>query len=175
MAKKKTKSWKDLTEKEQEEAKQLFMEYNDVKAIALKFGVPRTTISYHSNKYWNPEREMLKAELFTKFAATKRKDLIETSQYSIKILKKALGNLANREEAPTTREAKDTVTILEALDKITRLDDGNPTEITGEKVMEFTDIEAIANLVPFKTKPKIVENEEIEQVVYKEEKNETKD
>ena len=167
MSKKKVRSWKDLSEKEQADAKSRFMEYDNIKDIAKDLNVPRTTLNYHANTYWSPEREMLKAELYTKFSSTKRTNFIKMSQSAMKIITKSLDNLVNRNEAPTTREAKDAVTILESLDKITRLDDGSPTEITGEKVMEYKDIKAIANLIPFKTKDKeaivYVESEIIEK------------
>lgn len=165
VSKKKTKkanSWSDLTKKQQEFAKEKYMEYQSIASIAKELDVPRTTIQYHANKYWDVEREMMKAELFQQFSSTKKQHFIEMSQKAMHIISKSLSHLAARDNPPTPREAKDATTILEALDKITRLDDGKPTEITEEKVMELKDIEAIAELVPFKTKGEIVYKEDEE-------------
>jgi len=155
------KRWDDLTEAERESAKQCFMQYQSIAHIARDLEIPRTTVQYHASTYWHPEREMLKAELFSRFTATKRSKFIEMSESSINIIAKALTQLANRDMPPTTREAKDAVSILEALDKITRLDDGRPTEILEEKVMTIDEIQAIASLVPFKPKAQLVEPEEV--------------
>jgi hypothetical protein len=154
--------WDELTESEKEVAKQCFMQYQSIASIASELKVPRTTVQYHASTYWHPEREMLKAELFSRFTATKRSKFIEMSESSINIIAKALTQLANRDMPPTTREAKDAVSILEALDKITRLDDGRPTEILEEKVMNISDIQAIASLVPFKSKAQLEAPEDIE-------------
>lgn len=167
-------TWTKLSSEDKEKAKQLFMEHESIAFIAETFNVPRTSIQYHATQKsncWEVEREMMKAELFQKFSSTKRGAFIKMSDKAIKIITRSLGNLAEREHPPTTREAKDAVVILESLDKITRLDDGTPTEITGEKVMEMKDIEAIATLIPFKSKKK---NKTVEEIVYQEEDKDDK-
>lgn len=161
---KKNRKWNELSKAEQDAAKQRYMEYQSVASIAEELNVARTTVQYHAKTHWETEREMLKAELFSQFTKTKRSKFIEMSEASIKIINKSLQALINREEPPSTREAKDATVILEALDKITRLDDGKPTEITEEKVMDMNEIQAIATLVPFK--PKLAEP--IEEVEYEE-------
>ena len=158
------RKWNELSKQEQDAAKARYMEYQSVASIADDLGVPRTTIQYHAKTHWEAERELLKAELFSKFTSTKRTKFIEMSEASIKIITRSLQNLVERNEAPTTREARDATIILEALDKITRLDDGRPTEITEEKVMDMNEIQAIASLVPFK--PKLAEP--IEEVEFEE-------
>lgn len=150
--KQKTRKWKDLSEQEIAAAKQMYNEYFSMVEIATKFNIPRTTLQYHiNNDGWDVARELRKAELFTMWSSTKKEKFINMSSDAAKIIQKSLAHLANRQEPPSPREAKDAVAILEALDKITRLDDGKPTEITEEKVMDFKDIEAIADLVPFKS------------------------
>lgn len=147
----KKKSWKSLTKKEQEEAKSLYMEYTSIASIAEKFNVPRTTIQYHASTYWDVEREMLKAELYQQWNSTKKGAFIKMQDKAAKIIEKSMAHLLSRDTPPTPREAKDAVMILESLDKINRLDDGKPTEITEEKVMELKDIEVIADMIPFKS------------------------
>lgn len=164
MSKKDKRSWKDLNRKEIELAQQKYNEYQSVAAIADHLNIPRTTLTYHIRvDGWDTAREMRKAELYTMWSASKKQKFINMSSDAARIIQKSLNHLANRQEPPTPREAKDAVAILEALDKITRLDDGKPTEITEEKVMELKDIESIAEMIPFKSKDTIVYKEEDEE------------
>jgi len=162
--KQKKRKWSDLSEADINEMKDLFKGYHSITSISDKFNIPRTTLSYHiENDGWSTDREMQRAELYTRWAASKKGMFIGMSDNAAKIIQKSLNHLANRQEPPTPREAKDAVAILESLDKITRLDDGRPTEITEEKVMELRDIEVIAEMVPFKSKPKLVEEDSEEE------------
>jgi len=157
------KKWKDLSQAEIDNAKQMYNEYKAIIDIAAHLGVPRTTLSYHIEvDGWNTARELRKAELYTMWTSSKKEKFVNMSNDAAKIIQKSLSHLASRDQPPTPREAKDAVAILEALDKITRLDDGKPTEITEEKVMEFKDIEAIATMVPFKSHKGIIYEEEDE-------------
>jgi hypothetical protein len=153
------RKWNELSKEEQETAKALYMEYQSVVSIAKELNVSRTTLQYHAKTYWEAEREMNRAELFSQFTASKKSKFIEMSEASIKIITKALTTLASRDVPPTAREAKDAVAILESLDKITRLDDGKPTDITEEKIVEVSEIKKITSLVPFN-----LEEEEDEDV-----------
>jgi hypothetical protein len=152
---------KDLDTPEYEEVKRLYMEYHSVKSIAEQFNIGRTSLSYHANKHWKLERDMVKADLFSQFSDSKKANFIKMSQAAIQIMTRALESQASADRPPTLREAKDATVVLEALDKITRLDEGNPTDITAEKAVSFKDIEAVASLNPFKSK-------EIEDAEFKE-------
>ena len=160
---KEQRKWNDLSQEEKDDAKARYMEYQSVASIAEEFNLARTTLQYHVKKSWETERELLKAELFSQFTKTKRAKSIEMSEASIRIISKSLQALASRAEAPTTREAKDATVILEALDKITRLDDGRPTDIIEEKVMDMNEIHSIATMVPFK-KMEEIEDASFEEV-----------
>lgn len=164
---KKTRSWKDLSKPEQEEAKRLYVEESQsLASIADTFNLPRTTLSYHAQKYWTVEQKMNQAKLFAEFSATKKAHFVNMSDKAMTVIGRALENLATRETPPTPREAKDATQILESLDKITRLDEGKPTEISEEKVMSIEDIRKITDIIPFTPKKK--EKEDIEPVEYKE-------
>jgi len=159
----KKKSIKDLTPSQWEWVKDQFMDYVSITAMADELGVDKSALWHRITKTnkWGVERDMMKAELFKQFSEAKKTNFIKMSEYSIKIISKSLEHLAKREEAPTTREAKDATVILEALDKIGRLDDGKPTEITEEKVVDFDEIHKIAALSPFKENKE--EDEEIKR------------
>lgn len=159
------RSVKDLDEKDWEFVRKQYMEYTSIRAIADELNVDNSSLWLRiKNNGWKAERDMMKAELFKTFSESKRKNFVKMSEASIKIISKSLEHLANRGEPPTTREAKDATVILEALDKITRLDDGKPTEITEEKVVDFQELEEVLALSPFR-KPKLIEEVEYEEIV----------
>lgn len=160
----KVRAYNELSDEEQEAAKNQYLKYVPISKIARDVGVARTTIQYHATRHWQVQREAMKAELFSEFHDTKRADFVKMSVSSIKIIQKALADLARREVPPSMREAKDAVTVLEALDKITRLDDGSPTEIMAEKPVSIEHIKKKLAMNPF--------NQETEEVEYKEVKNE---
>ena len=112
-----------------EKAKALYMQYETLSEIGRKLNMPKTTLHYHAQKYWNDERELLKAELFQTIASSKRAQFTNMTLSTVKILERALENLANRSEPPTMAEASKASEIMATLDKITRLDDDKPTDI----------------------------------------------
>jgi predicted DNA-binding protein YlxM (UPF0122 family) len=147
----KHKSIKDLTDKQWEWVKNQYMAYESVRSIAKTLGVEHSSLGYRiESNGWKLERDMEKAEVFKQFKEAKKTSFVKMSTASIKIIQKSLTHLAERSEPPTTREAKDATVILEALDKISRLDEGKPTEITEEKVVDFDEIQRIAAMSPFK-------------------------
>ena len=80
---------------------------------------------------------------------------------TIIVLTRALQSLAKREDAPTVSEAKSAASILDVLDKITRLDAGTPTDIiTEEKVVTVGELQKRISVDPF---AKEVQYKEIEE------------
>lgn len=138
----------ELDSEELARVKKMYMSYSPYAEIARQYDLAATSVAYHCKK-WRDEREMMKAELFAQFSSNKKVHFTKMSEASITIIQRALEDMAGREIPPTVREAKDAVTILESLDKITRLDDGNPTEIVAEKPTEIKDIQARLRLDPF--------------------------
>ena len=157
----------ELSTESQAEAKRMYLEHFSIAEIARQFDVSRQSMSYHANKYWKSEKDLLRAELFQQFTENKRTAFTRMSQAAIDVMTRALEEQARRIEAPSIREAKDAVAILEALDKITRLDDGNPTEILAEKPLSITSLKAKLALDPFNTM-------EIEDADFSEDEGESK-
>ena len=141
----------ELSEEDQLKAKEMYLEYGSVTDIAKRYNVLRTSISYYANKKWKADRDLLRADLFASFNELKRATFTKMSESAIKVMTKALQHIAEREEAPTMREAKDVSAILESLDKITRLDEGKPTDIIQEKSDSIVEIQRKLNLDPFYT------------------------
>jgi hypothetical protein len=156
-------SSKVLNDSDLSAAKGMYLEYVPITEISKHFKVNRTTISYHANKYWRIERQMLKAELYAQFTDAKRANFTKMSEAAINIITKSLVELSTRNRAPTVQEAKAATQILESLDKITRLDEGTPTDIVAEKVTSIKDIKAKILLDPFATTDDIPEIEYTEK------------
>ena len=148
-------------------AKKLYMDYNSVSEIARETGMSRAAI-YNQIKKWAVEREMLRAELMEKVVTAKTKDFASMAIASIEIIKRSLEDLAKRDIPPSVNEAQKATQIFEALDRITRLDNGDPTEITSDKPISIKAIKHKINLNPFKE----IETQEIEKEIKNGEENE---
>ena len=92
-------------------------------------------------------------------------------QSSVKIMKAALKELLDRDIPPSMREAQQVSAIMDSIDKIMRLDEGTPTDISGEKPMSIEHVEAKLKLNPFRKKVETVEFKEVKETT-KGEKNE---
>lgn len=134
-----------------EKAKKLYLEYESIATVAKSTGLKHSTISYHVNKKngWREERNLLKADLLGKVAESRRGAFAQMTLDSVTIIQKCLAAMANSENPPTPHEAKKVTEILEALDRITRLDDGAPTEIVAEKPFAIEHITTIVQSDPF--------------------------
>ena len=162
----KTKATEEVLEK----AKKLYLEYVPIKEIAAKLGIGRTTIQYHANTYWDTERELQKAELFRAFSDTKKVTMTKLSSASLQIMVKAIEETAkNKDRPPTLREAQQAAQILESIDKIMRLDDGKPTDITESKPVTTIELRKKLSLDPFAK----IEEIEFKETSTKGEENET--
>lgn len=72
------------------------------------------------------------------------------TEATIKILSKALNHLATRDIPPTMQEARMASDIMSSLDKITRLDEGNPTDIiSDDKPLTITEVQKKIAKDPF--------------------------
>ena len=157
---KEVKKYSELKPEEQELMKQKFLNYIPISKIAREHGVARTSLQYHATNHWTPVRESMRAETFTEFMDTKRESFVKMSKTSMSIIKSALQDLATRDVPPSMREAQMAVNVLVELDKITRLDDGNPTEITAEKPVSIESVKKKLALNPFE--------KEVEEVAFME-------
>ena len=143
-------------------AKKLYMAYHSVSECARQANLPRSTISSNVKKEggWEYERDLLRTELLSQVTASRAADFANMTSATIVVLTRALQSLAKREDAPTVSEAKSAASILDVLDKITRLDAGTPTDIiTEEKVVTVGELQKRISVDPF---AKEVQYKEIE-------------
>ena len=155
---------KKITDEQLERGKTLYMEYKSVTEIANTLSLPKSTIHYWTKK-WSPERELKKAELFAQMHEIKKVQFTEMTSATVTIMQRALTDLAKRSKSPSMSEARTAASILETLDKITRLDEGNPTDIVSDINIPLT-VEAIKKKValdPFQAAEELVEYKEVEE------------
>lgn len=139
------------SEEQLERAKQMYMEYKPMTTISEETGINYKTVQYHAtkkDKCWRVERELSKADLLSRVSESKRGAFASMTLDSITVVQKCLAQLA-RAESITTTDAKKAMEILESLDRITRLDDGSPTEIVAEKPVALETIHTIVASDPF--------------------------
>jgi len=131
-------------------AKELYMDYVPVIQIATTLNTSRNSIQNYVNKEWKAERELNRSELFQELSKAKKAHFMKLTQSAIVVLSRALDDLAKRETPPTVKEARDVSCVMEALDKITRLDESSPTEIHAqERVVTVVELKNKMLLDPF--------------------------
>jgi len=141
---------KKISKKLLEEAKEKYMTYKSINSISKELDIPRSSLSHYVNKEWRLERDLARTEVVSQLAASKRQDFTTMTQSIITIMSRSLQHLAKRDTPPTTKEAMDAANILDKLDKITRLDNGDPTEILrDEKPATIIEIKEKLALDPF--------------------------
>lgn len=161
MENEKKKTFKDLSVDEQEDMKKMYIEHYPLTHIAEKYDISRQSVSYHANKYWKEERDLMKADLFNHFSDTKKSSFVKISQDAIDVMTRALSHIKNNVEAPTLKDAKAAAEVISALDKIIRLDENKPTDITEDRAFDVIELKKKFNLDPFAAEE--AEYREIEQ------------
>lgn len=153
---------KKVSEAKLKKAKKLYLDHHSISEVSRETGIARSTITHHVKKDngWEYERDLARAELINKIKSAKRSDFAQMTGSVITVLKRSLQTLAERDDAPTVQEAKGAAAILEILDKITRLDEGDPTEIIhSEKPVTVVELKSKLKLDPFADEIKEVEFE----------------
>ena len=120
------KSKYDLTE-----AKELFMAFKPMKDISEKCSIPYRTLLYHSKK-WEAERDLFRKVLLKDLAENKKAVLVSLTGNSLDCIDRAIRTLKERSKPPTVMEARNLTTIVAEIDRILRLDDGEPTDIISQ-------------------------------------------
>lgn len=146
---KEKRTFSSLTLSDKKEFKRRYLEGESVNSLAEEFRVKRTSAQYYANKEWKQEKALMRAELFQKFSEDKKENFIKMSNASIIIMTRALQELAKRDQPPSIAEAKRATEILESLDKISRLDENKPTEITEERPITTVELKERLSIDPF--------------------------
>lgn len=114
-----------------ESAKTLYMGYTTLSEITKQSKVPRSALLYYIPK-WREERERMKSEVIDALTDSKRDLMYSIAKSGLEILNKSMIELSKSTRTLTPREMTGIAAIIDNLDKITKLDEGKPTQITGE-------------------------------------------
>lgn len=123
---------KTLDPEQEAYAKKQYMDNRSISDIARELDVPRTTLQNYVNASWRSERVLKENQLTAELADAKRSSINKIFSSSYKGLVTWVNRVTSSGYELRPHEAKTLLTIIESLDKITRLDDGNPTDIISE-------------------------------------------
>ena len=112
-------------------AKSMFMDFKPLKEIAKVLNIKYRTLVYHKNK-WEEERNLVRKEILRDLADNKRAILVNLTSNSLDCVDRAIEDLKKRDKPPTIHEARLLTNIISEIDRIIRLDDGEPTDIISE-------------------------------------------
>lgn len=112
-------------------AKELFMAFKPMKDIAEHCSIPYRTLLYHSKK-WENERDMVRKVILKDLAENKKAVLVSLTGNSLDCIDRAIKTLKERAKPPTIQEARNLTNIVSEIDRILRLDDGEPTDIISQ-------------------------------------------
>ena len=130
-------------------AKVLYLKYTPINAIVDTCKIARGTLMYHVPK-WREERELLKSEIMDALSDSKRELMSSIAKNGLEVLAKSMQSLAETGRSLTPKEMMGIANIVDSLDKITKLDDGNPTDIIAEiKPASAIEIRKLLSRDPF--------------------------
>ena len=112
-------------------AKSMFMDFKPLKEISKTLNIKYRTLVYHKNK-WEEERNLVRKEILRDLADNKRTILVNLTSNSLDCVDRAIEDLKKRDKPPTIHEARLLTNIISEIDRIIRLDDGEPTDIISE-------------------------------------------
>lgn len=112
-------------------AKTMFMDFKPLKEISKVLGIKYRTLVYHKKK-WEEERNLVRKEILRDLADNKRTILVSLTSNSLDCVDRAIEDLKKRDKPPTIHEARLLTNIISEIDRIIRLDDGEPTDIISE-------------------------------------------
>lgn len=144
------------------EAKRMFMQHVPVAKIAEKIGVPIGTINTWKKRAkpvsWDIEREDATRSLIDASYAAGRPLRAEIRHLTLEQIKRGIDHIMHRPDPPNLQEIERLSIIATNIDKISRLEEGQATEITevrGNVVSTKQAIEILMN-DPFKPKDELV-------------------
>ena len=113
------------------EAKELYMTFMPVVDISKQLNIPYKTLVYHTGK-WKEERSLLRSEILKELSENKKAILTTLVGNSLEIVDRVLKDFKAGKRDASITEARHIVSMITDVDKILRLDDGNPTDIIAE-------------------------------------------
>ena len=110
-------------------AREMYLRYVPLKRIEEATGIILGTIRYYADSKWRKEREAAKSDLIDALSDSKRVLFTKIVAYGLDTLANSLQKLKEDDVALSPKEMSAISGIITDIDKIVRLDEGNPTEI----------------------------------------------
>lgn len=126
------KTYKKLNKLQITNCKDMYMKYVSVSDIASRLDIPRSTVQNYVNSKWKSERVLRANELLTEFSDSKIALMSNTFSDSFKAIQKWIEIKSRNPEDLRPHDVKTMMSVITEMDKITRLDAGNPTDIIAE-------------------------------------------
>jgi len=134
-------------------AKQLYMDYKPLSEIASACGLKISGVRYYIDKKdgWRSERILRSQELASSYSEAKIKQMNSTFSNCFSSIETWVREKARNPKELKPFEVKTMMSIIQEMDKISRLDAGNPTDIIAEtRPMDVKEVRAaIVKADPF--------------------------
>jgi hypothetical protein len=156
----------------QKQIKAKYMEGFNPSQLASEYKLVRQSLEWYIKKHsWVEEKRLMRAELFQQFSDTKKAAFTGIYLDGTNLLRKAIQDAVvdynKKSNKMTVKErlalAKQLSEVIKELDKIQRLDEGQPTEIKEERPFSIKHVKDQLNKDPFYiAETKDAEFEEVE-------------
>ena len=142
---------KKYTDEQIEKAKQLYLRYGGTrKQICDVSGLSFDSLKYYISTYWHKERELRKNEVIKAMTESKKALISAVSKHGFEILEKGLEKLNYSDKPMTPGDLVKIAGVISEMDKITRLDEGNPTDILANvKPATIVEVQEVLKNDPF--------------------------
>lgn len=151
-------------EAQRELARNLYMSYQSRDEIVEKSGMSMSSLKYYIHKSWYKEREASKYQMVQALSDSKKKVLTSIVSDGLELVARSMKEWVRSGKVLTPKEADSISKIITDADKISKLDEGSPTDILGEiKPATYVEIrearERALELDPFHIASEIEEGE----------------
>lgn len=133
-----------------EEAKKLYLNYNSRQVIMEKTGLSEHAVKYYVNTGWKDARDLRKHEVIEALSESKKALMVQISKNGLEVLARAMEDLKANPRDLGPKEIVQIAGVIADMDKITKLDDGAPTEIIADtKPATIVEIRKMLQKDPF--------------------------
>ena len=138
-----------------EQAKQLYMGFNNLSRISRETDIPRSTLRYYVGQSWKGEREIASTELIADVVGARKHFLVDISHLTLDTIFNSIRTIQESDKPMGTKDMLNMAKTLEILDKLAAVDKkNNPTGLerdfgNGDNTI---DMEEVEDLNPFSHK-----------------------
>jgi len=112
-----------------EKGRDMYMQYKSYMDIAAETGMSIYAVKFYCKQHWKKDRELHKSQIIEVLGETRGKAFAEISIYGLELLVKSLKDHAKNGTILSVKDSFALSHILTNIDKMIRLDEGNPTDI----------------------------------------------